>query len=61
RRGDTKNMIIKFSRKSLFILLSALLVCFLSSGLDQANNWVTDGTETAQWMWLNQALRWLVS
>lgn len=30
-------------------------------GLNTTNNWVTDGTETAQWEWLNQALSWLVS
>jgi biotin--protein ligase len=30
-------------------------------GLNKTNNWVTDGTQTAQWMWLNQALLWLVS
>ncbi|MCK5848647.1 MAG: DJ-1/PfpI family protein [Caldisericia bacterium] len=41
---------------------SALLIAIHPEmGLDKANNWVTDGTETAQWMWLNQALRWLVS
>ncbi len=41
---------------------SALLIAVHPEmGLDQANNWVTDGTETAQWMWLNQALRWLLS